>query len=993
MTLSPHATPFFSCTSQTLLAQREKFLYLAKELLSDFDYSLLSEILLEWESCPLLSTCFSKWKHSIPSNSSFENSLYILSFNVRGLELRIQEVLLLSLSFNFDILVLLETGVIDFSFCSQAFSNFNMYYQRGEISNGGVLIFVRNTLKSIRVCCSLPNVCVVDIFSDEEKVRLLGIYAPESRSWKWENISQYLAPKCVIYGDFNVDLKKDKMKAELLLEWADAHFLAPFVPDVPTSLRSDRTIDFALCCGFLIDIQAYEGNTTSDHKPILSIIPCSKSRNILGRNVHWKVFSFFCEYVYNYWEARWVQKNFNEVYNDYVTFLSLLITRCTKFFPLKKYRIAIPQELRAFLSYIRAITFRQIKTRDIFLKETVHNLRKIAKKEIKQFISTQVSLTLNMRHTSSPFSVAFWSKTKRFFKPSSCALQGFILPDGNVTKDPINMSLMAADYYEKVFEVPENIMRPHPYTDAPWPYWDNYEEKIPAVFLEVLEIVQSLKKKKSCDAHGLCNFMFNFLPIPYWCLLLKTFNWSFEEAYMPAAWKEVRILLLAKKDSICAPSLTRPISLLDIFLKIDEKLFLTRFRDVLDRRGLIPDTQSGFREKFRLQTRVLLFIEQVQSMMANSSPVATVFVDFKSAFDQLWFEGCLGKLRRLGIPKSYLNWIATWLANRRAFVEIKGEKSRWFPICRGGPQGSIFTPTLFITYHSDLAGYLNICSSFMFADDLAAVIAGSIGNKYSSQCLDLERKLRIFFDNLESYAILSVQPVNLSKTVALWSARAIGPPKFDISLSGNKIIWVNEFKYLGYWITPKLGWSTMIRESLIKIRQRVSMINSFRIYGHSSTSLRKILFLSYVLPLFTWLFILIPLFTQNQRNDLSHFYFTMLKRVSHCLHLSDSLFAFILEELSLEDRCIKYWDRYLFALSDSIDGELLLEQMNLNQIRKAWLKKEFPIRGIHRSKRYVEHTSVLEKGLQWCSATRSSYSTIEYDISDIITLEEFAETF
>ena len=95
----------------------------------------------------------------------------------------------------------------------------------------------------------------------------------------------------------------------------------------------------------------------------------------------------------------------------------------------------------------------------------------------------------------------------------------------------------------------------------------------------------------------------------------------------------------------------------------------------------------------------------------------------------------------------------------------------------------------------------------------------------------------------------------------------------------------------------------------------------------------------------------------------------------------------------MEDRCLKYWDRYILALSDSKDGELLLEQANLNQFRKAWLQKEFPVKGLHRSKRYIEHASVVEKGLQWCSATRSDYSIINYDISDIKTLEEFAETF
>ncbi|CAF1330907.1 unnamed protein product [Adineta ricciae] len=68
------------------------------------------------------------------------------------------------------------------------------------------------------------------------------------------------------------------------------------------------------------------------------------------------------------------------------------------------------------------------------------------------------------------------------------------------------------------------------------------------------------------------------------------------------------------------------------------------------------DNQSGFHEHFRLQTRVLLFLEDLRSMMSNSSPIGTVFAHFRSPFDQLWFLGCISKPSRLGIPSAYLNW-------------------------------------------------------------------------------------------------------------------------------------------------------------------------------------------------------------------------------------------------------------------------------------------------------------------------------------------------
>ena len=198
--------------------------------------------------------------------------------------------------------------------------------------------------------------------------------------------------------------------------------------------------------------------------------------------------------------------------------------------------------------------------------------------------------------------------------------------------------------------------------------------------------------------------------------------------------------------------------------------------------------------------------------MSNSSPVATIFVDFKSAFDMLWHDGCVGKLRQMGILRAYTKWIKAWLGNRRGYIEIKGVKSRWFNIEKGGPQGGILTPTVFISYHADMPDFLAWCSSHFFADDLAAVLAGQMGIKYSKQCLDLEKKIKVFLDNLDYYCLLSVQPINYEKTEGLWSARAIGAAPFEIEREENIIKWCKEFKYLGYWISPKLGWENMIKK-------------------------------------------------------------------------------------------------------------------------------------------------------------------------------------
>jgi hypothetical protein len=55
----------------------------------------------------------------------------------------------------------------------------------------------------------------------------------------------------------------------------------------------------------------------------------------------------------------------------------------------------------------------------------------------------------------------------------------------------------------------------------------------------------------------------------------------------------------------------------------------------------------------------------------------------------------------------------------------------------------------------------------MFADDLAAIVTGQIGLKFSEQCLDVEKRLKLFYEHLEYYCLLTVQPINYNKTEGL----------------------------------------------------------------------------------------------------------------------------------------------------------------------------------------------------------------------------------
>ena len=63
------------------------------------------------------------------------------------------------------------------------------------------------------------------------------------------------------------------------------------------------------------------------------------------------------------------------------------------------------------------------------------------------------------------------------------------------------------------------------------------------------------------------------------------------------------------------------------------------------------------------------------------------------AFDKVWHEGLLFKLRQNGINGKLINLLKSYLSNRKQRVLINGSESDWGQIESGVPQGSILGPS------------------------------------------------------------------------------------------------------------------------------------------------------------------------------------------------------------------------------------------------------------------------------------------------------------
>ena len=86
------------------------------------------------------------------------------------------------------------------------------------------------------------------------------------------------------------------------------------------------------------------------------------------------------------------------------------------------------------------------------------------------------------------------------------------------------------------------------------------------------------------------------------------------------------------------------------------------------------------------------------------------------AFEKVWHQGLIFKLKSVGVSDSLLNLIESFLRNGFQKVLLNGQTSKWLPVEAGVPQGSILGPLFNLIYINDLSDDLNSTVK-LFPDD------------------------------------------------------------------------------------------------------------------------------------------------------------------------------------------------------------------------------------------------------------------------------------
>ena len=377
------------------------------------------------------------------------------------------------------------------------------------------------------------------------------------------------------------------------------------------------------------------------------------------------------------------------------------------------------------------------------------------------------------------------------------------------------------------------------------------------------EIVEIILKQKLHKAHGCDNIsmaMLKLCPAEIAIPLSLIFQRCMNTGKFPDSWKLANVQPIHKKNDRQIKSNYRPISLLPLCGKILEKIIFDQVYAFLDQNRLISTKQSGFRPGDSCIYQLISITSDIYKNFEKHDETRAVFLDISKAFDKVWHDGLIFKLKSNGISGNLLQFLENYVSNRYQRVTLNGSESSWRSISAGVPQGSVLGPLLFLVYINDLTE--NIKSQMrLFADDSS--IFTPVKNVIDTH-EQLVKDLETVSTWGHQWKMVFNPDITKQAVEVIFSVKKKKPNHPDLEFNGIPVAREDHTKHLGVHLDSRLNFSKHISEAVRKAAKGLSLLKYLSKYVP-----RKILDLSYKLyvrPLLDYGDVIY----HNQREDLMH---------------------------------------------------------------------------------------------------------------------------
>lgn len=307
----------------------------------------------------------------------------------------------------------------------------------------------------------------------------------------------------------------------------------------------------------------------------------------------------------------------------------------------------------------------------------------------------------------------------------------------------------------------------------------------------------------------------DFLKAP----ILFLFNLALSTGKYPQQWKVTRVRPIPKTKDIADVEKYRPIAILSTLAKLFESILHRTLSVQL--KPFLCDSQHGFRENRSVDTNLLILGNIISEHLDRAIQVDVVYFDFQKAFDRVDNDVLLLKLDNIGFAPNLLKFFASYLRDRRQYVQHGHFVSAPYHTRSGVSQGSILGPLLFGIMVNDLGSVVRNARSLLYADDLKLVY----GVERYEDCASLQEDIASVY----RWSVANKLLFNLSKCYVCSFTRSSIPIVTQYELGPVPIERVFSVKDLGVVFDTRLTFNDHIRDLAS---------NSFRRLGFVTRNVR-----------------------------------------------------------------------------------------------------------------------------------------------------------
>lgn len=334
----------------------------------------------------------------------------------------------------------------------------------------------------------------------------------------------------------------------------------------------------------------------------------------------------------------------------------------------------------------------------------------------------------------------------------------------------------------------------------------------------VLKLLKTQKPHKATGPDDIPAFILRSAANQLAPILTRIYQYSLEAGEVPQDWRDALVVPIYKKGERHIAANYRPVSLTSISCKILEHIIHSSIMKHLDANKILTDAQHGFRNRRSCETQLIVSVQEIARRLAKGLQVDIILLDFAKAFDKVPHSRLLHKLTYYGVNIKTINWVRSFLENRKQNVVLEGATSTSAPVMSGVPQGSVLGPLLFLAYINDMPDIITHSETRLFADD--TILFRTITS------IEDHKLLQEDLTALETWENTWQMAFNPTKCTVIRVTSGKSKPILNTQyqLHGHTLEIEDASKYLGVTLTSNLSWDRHVDNVVAKGNRTLGFI-------------------------------------------------------------------------------------------------------------------------------------------------------------------------